>query len=273
LALGNLAPEAHQQIVFAPNPDQGLIDAIARATFPRETEMQNSAISISWGAPESTWAPRTVQAMDLAFKRAVMKGISVFVASGDNAPVDRSKDGRFNANFPVSDPYVTGTGGTRLYINEDREISWDEGYSQDTSTTDGGINERFAVPGFQKDLPLPLNANKTGMAGRGVPDISGNAAMNSGHFIRVNGHETVTGGTSAVAPLYAALIMRVNGALGQPAGYLNPFLYKNGASGIFRDIVAGNNHGFKTSPGWDPVTGWGSVKGDRFLEELRKSAN
>jgi kumamolisin len=275
--IGIVAPGARQQIVFAPNTDQGFIDAISRATFPEKGETQNSAISISWGAPESTWAPQTVEIMDLAFKRAAMKGISVFAASGDNGALDRSKDGRYNADFPASDPYVTGTGGTRLYIDGNREIAWNESYGSGPGNSGGGISEIFAVPEFQKDLPLPANANHTCRPGRGVPDIAGNAAMNSGYFIRCHGYETVTGGTSAVAPLYAALTMRINGALGHPVGYLNPFLYKQGASAgssgssVFRDIVEGTNYGYNAGTGWDAVTGWGSLNGEAFQEQLRRA--
>jgi hypothetical protein len=39
-------------------------------------------------------------------------------------------------------------------------------------------------------------------------------------------------------------VMRVNGALGHPVGYLNPFLYQNGTSRIFNDITQGNNNDF-----------------------------
>jgi kumamolisin len=102
-----------------------------------------------------------------------------------------------------------------------------------------------------------------------VPDIAGDASPSTGYIVRVGDNEVVVGGTSAVAPLYAAMMMRINGALGKPVGFLNPFLYKHGNSGIFNDITQGNNNGFNAGPGWDAATGWGSIRGSELLAQLR----
>jgi len=69
----------------------------------------------------------------------------------------------------------------------------------------------------------------------------------------------VIGGTSAVAPLWAALIARVNQLSGKPAGFLNPQLYKN--PNALRDITSGNNGDFAAASGWDACTGLGSPNG------------
>lgn len=261
--IGAVSPEANQQLIFAPNSEQGFVDAITRATFAEKGELQNSAISISWGAPESGWTDQAIQNMNLAFKKAALKGISTFAASGDNGAKDGTQ--KYSADYPSSDPYVTGTGGTSL-DRSGKEVTWNDSFG---GSTGGGISSKFLVPDFQKEITLPANANKDGTTGRGDPDVAGDASPNTGYVIRVNGSDEVTGGTSAVAPLYAALMMRVNGALGKPAGYLNPFLYKNGNSGIFKDITSGNNNGYNAGPGWDAATGWGSIRGDKFLEALR----
>lgn len=268
--IGVIAPEAKQQIIFAENTDQGFIDAIGRATFPEEGELQNTSISLSWGSPESTWAPETMKSIDRALKFAAMKGISVFVAAGDNGAVDRSRDGRFNVDFPASSPWVTSVGGTRIYSDKDHEVVWNEGGMYSESATGGGVSEVFPLPQFQQNAGVPLNANNTGKTGRGVPDIAGNAANNSGYLVRVDGHETVRGGTSAAAPLYAALVMRTNSAIKQPVGYLNPFLYKQENQNIFRDITEGKNNGYTAGKGWDATSGLGSVNGEKFLFSLRK---
>ncbi len=267
--IGAVAPEAKQQLIFAPNSEQGFVDAITRATFAEKGEIQNTAISISWGAPESGWTDAAIQNMNAAFKKAALKGISVFAASGDNGSKDSSPDGKHNADYPSSDPFVTGTGGTRLDIQGGKEVTWNDGSFG--GSTGGGISSKFDVPDFQKGVSLPANANTGEKAGRGDPDVAGDASPTSGYRIRVNGSESIIGGTSAVAPLYAALMMRVNGSLKEPAGYLNPFLYKNGSSGIFRDITDGNNGGYNAGPGWDAATGWGSIRGDKFLEALKKA--
>ena len=50
--------------------------------------------------------------------------------------------------------------------------------------------------------------------GRGVPDVAGNADPATGYQIYSGGTAQVVGGTSAVAPLWAALISRLAEASG-----------------------------------------------------------
>ena len=75
----------------------------------------------------------------------------------------------------------------------------------------------------------------------------------------MDGQVTVIGGTSAVAPLWAALIARINANLGKPAGYVNARLYA--AAADFNDITQGDNGDFEASAGWDACSGLGSPKG------------
>ncbi|MBX9688493.1 MAG: S53 family peptidase [Candidatus Obscuribacterales bacterium] len=259
--LGVVAPDAKQMLIFAANSEQGFVDAVTRASFTKEGETPNSAISISWGAPESAWTRQAIENLNLAFKKAALKGISVFAATGDTGA--KNSTSRFTADYPASDPFVTGTGGSELSISQsgDKEIAWNNG--------GGGISEINKIPDFQAELKLPENANKNDIRGRGVPDIAGNANPAHGYRIRVRGQEAIMGGTSSVAPLYAGLVLRLNSALGERVGYLNPYLYKNGNSGIFRDITSGNNEGYDAGPGWDAVTGWGSINGSKLLESLK----
>jgi len=97
--------------------------------------------------------------------------------------------------------------------------------------------------------------------GRGLPDVAGNADPNTGYEVLVDGQQMVIGGTSAVAPLMAGLLARINELNGDTAGFINPNLYAD-ASGC-RDITKGNNIttstnlGYKAGPGWDACTGWG----------------
>jgi kumamolisin len=260
--IGVVAPDAKQMLIFAPNSDQGFVDAITRATFTKEGETGNSAISISWGAPESDWSTQAKDNLALAFKKAALKGISIFAATGDKGA--KNGTNRFTADYPAADPSVTGTGGTELTLNGDGTIAKEVGWNN----SGGGISELNPVPDFQSDIKMPPNANHDSIIGRGVPDICGDASPSTGFKIRVRGQETVMGGTSAVAPLYAALVMRMNGALGQRVGYLNPFLYKNGTSAIFKDITAGNN-GYEAGAGWDAVTGWGVINGKALQDALK----
>ncbi len=84
--------------------------------------------------------------------------------------------------------------------------------------------------------------------------------------MRVDGSDTVIGGTSAVAPLWAGLVARINEAKGTPCGYINAQLYKD--SGALRDITQGNNGDFAACPGWDACTGLGSPDGTKVAGAL-----
>jgi kumamolisin len=77
----------------------------------------------------------------------------------------------------------------------------------------------------------------------------------------------VVGGTSAVAPLWAGLIARINAVKGTSVGYINPRLYQNVAS--LDDITNGNNGDFFASPGWDACTGLGSPDGRKVQVALQ----
>jgi kumamolisin len=92
--------------------------------------------------------------------------------------------------------------------------------------------------------------------------------------VLVDGTSTVSGGTSAVAPLYAGLFARINEALvsaGKPrVGFVNAQLYQDASA--FNDITSGNNGGFSAGPGWDPATGLGSPDGVQLLAALSQAS-
>jgi kumamolisin len=105
--------------------------------------------------------------------------------------------------------------------------------------------------------------------GRGVPDVAGNADPATGYEVLVDGRRSVIGGTSAVAPLWAALAARLTQALGTPLGLVQPRLYA--ASSSFRDITSGDNGSYRAGLGWDACTGLGSPDGEALLAALRGS--
>jgi kumamolisin len=101
---------------------------------------------------------------------------------------------------------------------------------------------------------------------RGVPDVAGDASPESGYNILVDGQQEVVGGTSAVAPLWAALITLINQMKGTPVGFVNAALY--GDASDFHDITSGNNGSFSAGPGWDACTGLGSPNGQEIAGAL-----
>jgi kumamolisin len=256
---GAIAPAAHIAVYFAPNTDAGFLDAITTAIH--DTTNQPSVISISWGSAESTWTSQAMTAMDEAFQAAAALGITVCVASGDNGSTDGVAAGGDHVDFPASSPFALGCGGTRLQAagsGKPSEVVWNDGASGGASG--GGSSAFFALPSWQTGLSVkPRTGRPTPLKSRGVPDVSGDADPQSGYQVRVDGTDTVIGGTSAVAPLWAGLIARLNQLAGKSSGYLNPMLYQN--TGSLRDITQGNNGGYAAAPGWDACTGLGSPNG------------
>jgi kumamolisin len=110
--------------------------------------------------------------------------------------------------------------------------------------------------------------NPSKFKGRGVPDVAGDADPATGYQILVDGRSGVFGGTSAVAPLWAALIALINQQSGKPLGFVNPALYAAAAAKTFHDITSGNNGAYPAHAGWDACTGLGSPDGQALMAAL-----
>lgn len=100
---------------------------------------------------------------------------------------------------------------------------------------------------------------------RGVPDIAGSADMVLGLYILLNGEYKIAGGTSVVAPFYAALHGIINNILNKNIGFINPILYLN-KDNIFTDIISGKNLDYSAATGWDPITGLGVIKPNNLIQ-------
>jgi kumamolisin len=265
---GAIAPAAHIAVYFAPNTDQGFLDAVTTAIHDKTNKP--SVISISWGGPESSWTQQSLSAFDQAFQAAAAMGITVCVAAGDGGSSDGATGD--NVDFPASDPYVLACGGTSLQASGNSitsETVWNDGAQG--GATGGGTSTFFPLPPYQEGLSAALTAGGTkSLTNRGVPDVAGDADENTGYDVRVDGSDTVIGGTSAVAPLWAGLITRINSANGKPVGYVNPMLYPNRAA--FNDITQGNNGDFAAATGWDACTGMGSPNGSKIASVLTGNA-
>ncbi|HTQ53457.1 MAG TPA: S53 family peptidase [Bryobacteraceae bacterium] len=264
---GAVAPGAAIAVYFAPNTDQGFLNAIATAIHDQATKPD--IVSISWGGPESSWTSQSLQSYDQAFQDAAALGVTVCVAAGDDGSTDGEDDGQAHVDFPASSPHVLACGGTTLVAAKgaiQSETVWNDGPGN--GATGGGVSETFALPPFQQSAAVPASVN-TGFAGRGVPDVAGDADPNSGYQVQVDGQAAVIGGTSAVAPLWAGLIALLNQQLGKSAGFLNSAIYQAPLSAAgFHDVVTGSNGSYNAGPGWDACTGWGSPNGAALLKGL-----
>ena len=263
-----VAPGAKIVVYFAPNTDQGFIDAVGSAVH--DTANNPSVISISWGGPESSWTAQAMDALDAACQSAAALGITVTVAAGDNGSTDGATGN--NVDFPASSPHVLACGGTKLVGSGSTiasEVVWNEQASGE-GATGGGVSNVFALPSWQANANVPPSSSSTG--GRGVPDVSGDADPTTGYQVRVDGKSMVIGGTSAVAPLWAGLIALNNQQNGRSAGFIQPQIYAAKAASAFNDIVSGNNGAFSAGPGWDACTGLGSPIGAKLITLLGGSS-
>jgi kumamolisin len=263
--VGAVAPGASIAVYFGPNSDAGFLDAITTAIH--DNVRKPTVISISWGSAENTWTQQSLTAMDEAFQAAAVMGITVCVASGDRGSTDGSTDGSNQVDFPASSPHVLGCGGTSLTASGGAigsEVVWNDG-SAEEGAGGGGVSTAFPVPTWQQGLQtVGSDGEQATLSGRGVPDVSGDADPETGYEVRIDGQTTVIGGTSAVAPLWAGLIARINAIKGTPVGLINPLLYAN--PGALHDVTQGNNGGYLASQGWDACTGLGSPDGTQVAD-------
>jgi kumamolisin len=265
--LGALAPKAQLLVYFAPNTDQGFLDAVSTAVHATPSP---AVVSISWGQSEDQWTEQARSAMDQVFADAAALGVTVTAASGDNGSPDAEDDGAQHVDFPASSPHVLACGGTSLTVaaggTAQTETVWNNGSGG--GATGGGVSDTFPLASWQTNSGVPMRVGGTG-SGRGVPDVAADADPATGYRVRVDGTATVLGGTSAVAPLWAALVCRLVQALGHPLGLLQPVLYGGARPGVpatgFRDITEGNNGAYQAVAGWDPCTGLGVPNGTELL--------
>ena len=271
---GAVAPGAAIAVYFSDFTEKGWIDAITTAIH--DNVHKPSVLSISWGFAEGQdiWSAQAIQAVNEAFQSAAAMGITVCCAAGDDGSRDQINDGLAHCDFPASSAYVLACGGTTLQGSGStitREVVWNDGANG--GATGGGISDQIDLPSWQSTVHVPPSVNPDARIGRGVPDVAGNADPATGYRIFADGQAGMVGGTSAVAPLWAALIARINQRLGTPTGFLNPLLYSQLAS-AFNDITSGTNDitgrigGYPAGPGWDACTGLGTPQGTALAQAL-----
>ena len=226
------------------------------AAVRRATADGCDVCSISWGADEANWGAQAGQDMEQAAADATAAGMIVFAASGDNDSSDGGPNPA-NVDLPASAPHVIGCGGTSKTPTS--ETVWNNTPGDPSGEgTGGGFSTLFPLPDWQVGAPNG--------PGRVVPDVAADADPNTGYNIIVHGQLAPTGGTSAVAPLYAGLFA----AFGTKLGWVTPQLYLNQI--CFNDITQGDNGAFRADRGPDPCTGLGSPIANKLAQLLTHPA-
>lgn len=249
--IGGMAPGVQLHCYTAPNTDAGFL-----AAFQQAVKDKMDCISCSWGGPEDDWASATISSFNTLAQQAITAGITITCAAGDNGSTDGETGN--HVDFPASSPYVLACGGTSLTNTAPiNEVVWNNGSGE---ATGGGISSLFNLPTWQAKANIP------GGKMRGVPDVAGDADPETGWSIIVDGQAAVVGGTSAVAPMYAAVAAVLSQALGKNVGFMDTSLYS--LTGWARDIVSGNNGTYIARSGWDACTGNGVVVVNKLLTAL-----
>jgi kumamolisin len=270
---GGLASGATIAVYFAPFTVQGWVDAITTAAHD-ETN-QPSVISVSWGEREASWGLAEMDSVTSALNDAATLGVTVFAACGDSWATNGSPGRTASVNFPASSPAAIGCGGTSITTSGSSitsEVAWND----EAGGTGGGISDYLGIPAFQAGTTLPPSRNDGGHR-RGVPDVAGNADPLTGYTYVYDGKTQHNAGTSAVAPLWAGLVARLNELKGERVGFFLPQLYQYPSA--VRGITAGNNKppsapdfGYDAGPGWDACTGLGVPAGGRLAALLTSTA-
>jgi kumamolisin len=274
--VGAMAPGATIVVYFAENTDQGFYQAVSQAVHDPAT----TAVSISWGSPEKDWSTQTMDAWNTLGQGAALLNVPIFIAAGDHGSTDEENtdagfDGQRNVDFPgTCASGVASCGGTNLVGRGTTITSESVWNDNDGWATGGGVSTHFKSPAWQSGLIAEGNSV---LLMRGVPDVAGDADQKTGINIRVNGTDYPSGGggTSAVAPQWAALTAVLSQCLKHKAGFFIPLLYQN--QNTTNDVTSGNNSvfgvtGYVAKPGWDACTGLGSPNGQKTLALLSGAA-
>ncbi len=277
--VGGVVPGANVAVYFTEFTEEGWVNAIKAAVS--DTTNKPQVISISYGNPEDdeakgAWTGQAVELVNGAFEQAAAQGITICCASGDEGSADEPETTVAHVDFPASSPWVLGCGGIRLEASPatgeiSSEAVWND-LAGGNGATGGGVSRLFALPDWQAAAGVPANADGSGKTGRGVPDVASLADPETPMWVLTpSGKLGGVGGTSAAAPLWSALITRLNQLTGTPLGFCNPQLYAHAGAG-FKDIVNGDNGSYRAGRGWDACTGWGRPDGAALLQLLKAPA-
>jgi kumamolisin len=276
--VAGLCPQAKISVYFSTFNQQGWVDLLSRVILDRPV-----VLSIRYGFAEDdpAWSSNAVTEIDDRLNAARLPGITTCVSSGDDGSGDQVVDEDVHLDFPASSPNALGVGGTMLVGSD--EVAWWISPGQRLgggAATCGGVSTVFDRPGWQQVKIASLNSDA--IDGRVTPDVAA-LAGDPKYDLVFSGTWYSSGGTSAAAPLWAALIARINQRLPPPKQqrFITPLLYQDTENGqtvgsaTFRDVTVGNNisnplpgRGYKAGPGFDAVSGWGVPDGVKLMNAL-----
>jgi len=295
---GAVAPNAAILYVYSTSVVTSVQYAISQNLAP--------VVSMSYGGCEQkvTSGPSDAAAWRSLAQQANAQGITWVASSGDSSAAGCDGSGvaaatnGLGVSIPASIPEVTGVGGTEFNEGNGRfwnnsngvnggsalsyipEMAWNDSASRgDISGSGGGASLFYSKPAWQTAAGVPNDF------ARDVPDLSFSAsADHDGYYIVLDGSLVPEGGTSIAAPVFAGILALLNQSQNKPGlGNINPTLYRlSSAAGVFHDVTLGSNivpcvtgtpncsggHlGYNAGPGYDQVTGLGSVDAGNLVTQ------
>lgn len=288
---GGVAPGAKIRLYEVPDlSDASFIQAIDQILSDASAD-DITVVSISAGGPESDYGGVTPETHRY-YGLLANAGITVLAASGDggsrpptsaSATTDYySLSNPLGAEYPASDPYVTGVGGTIMELTSSYgysgETTWFETDNATEYGTGGGYSSLFSKPSWQADGASVLG-NATV---RCVPDVAAiaEADESADQYVLLYVNSTAYGvfGTSLSCPIWAGVVATLNQARAAGSlsalGLLGSSIYPLHAS-CFRDITTGANgtDGYYTATtGYNLSTGLGTPLVDALINALAFAA-
>lgn len=273
-----VAPAATLRVVLFPSSwSQSAANATADMLAGLRLAVSGTDVaSISWGLGEHYFTKAQAAEMHSILLGAAAHHVTVLASSGDNAAFsDDWFGGRQveEVELPASDPLVLGVGGTMLTAKPSGAY-----VSETAFPGGGGFSHLYARPAYQDGVP-GISAR------RGDPDVAADAGHPGPPVVFAGGIIETPEGTSGPTPLWGGVIALADQYAHHDLGFVNPAIYRIGRSPsyhqAFHDVTAGNNYvavgsatlGYQASPGWDPVTGWGSPDAQVLVPLLARLAS
>jgi subtilase family serine protease len=285
-----MAPKVNVVVYRGPNSPQGWFDTFATAAANDVAQVESVSYGLCEKAFSQVFGSNLAGALNVIFEQQAVQGQTVAVSSGDEGSegclrVDPSQTGLLSAEFPGSDPFVLSVGGTSVTSATpgplSEEVVWNDSFDQN-GAGGGGESVFFREPSYQKSFGI----GSTGGT-RGVPDVSADADPETGYLVMWNGGWIQVGGTSAAAPLWAALMALTNARCpSSPVGFANPAIYfaaspkvptaviddiridQNFLNNISNDYTGSGGGQYPVANGYDMATGLGSPIGGNLATQL-----
>ncbi|MEM2615381.1 MAG: protease pro-enzyme activation domain-containing protein, partial [Thermoplasmatales archaeon] len=217
---------------------------------------------------------------DLYYEVGALEGITFSASTGDAGGSGYSAGPLGTPGFPSTSPFVAALGGTETYIDfssngsflSAMQTAWSNygfvPYNVNYGGGTGGVSVVEPLPFYQSQLASKIPS--TFPHGRLVPDVSLNAGIFPGVYVVFGENVTsLSGGTSESSPLFAGMIALAVSALHHPLGLVNPVLYRLGLSSlsskVFYNITFGYTIPWQVTPGYNLVTGLGSLNLGAFV--------